>query len=307
MAKRKNAGTKASRKAVKATSSSSSRGRAAKAGRSSKGASSASRAAGRKKTARPAAKKAGKKAAKKAAKATSAKAVKKVVAKKAVARKAAAKKAPPRKAVKKAAAKAAPKKVALKKAAPKATPKPVAAKKAAPKKAATPAPAATPRAAAPAPATPAPKKTTKRAASSGPRTTTGKRAPANAVTPMERAAGDPVSIPSSLDLESSAKARSGQNEMREHLRGHNEASPALTAGDVDADWEQAYSSGDEAPGGDNPTPDQDVVDEIGHALGVEYDDNEELKGADKISERDKHRWELDPASSEGYPERGEED
>ena len=30
---------------------------------------------------------------------------------------------------------------------------------------------------------------------------------------------------------------------------------------------------------------------------------EELKGADKISERDKHRWELDPASSEDYPDR----
>ena len=61
--------------------------------------------------------------------------------------------------------------------------------------------------------------------------------------------------------------------------------------------------GDEAPGGDNPTPDQDVVDDIGKALGVQYEDNEELKGADKIAERDKHRWELDPASSEDYPDR----
>jgi hypothetical protein len=91
--------------------------------------------------------------------------------------------------------------------------------------------------------------------------------------------------------------------MREHIKDHNESGPALTAGDVDADWEQAYSSGDEAPGGDNPTPDQDRVDEIGKALGVEYQDSEELKGADKISERDKHRWELDPASSEDYPDR----
>jgi hypothetical protein len=77
----------------------------------------------------------------------------------------------------------------------------------------------------------------------------------------------------------------------------------LTGGDVDANWEEAYASGDEAPGGDNPTPDQDRVDEIGHALGVEYEDNEELKGADKITERDKHRWELDPASSDDYRER----
>jgi len=79
---------------------------------------------------------------------------------------------------------------------------------------------------------------------------------------------------------------------------------ALRAGDVDADWLQAASSGDETPGGENPTPDQDLVDLIGRSLGVEYADNEELKGADKIAARDRHRWELDPQSSEDYRERG---
>ena len=74
----------------------------------------------------------------------------------------------------------------------------------------------------------------------------------------------------------------------------------MTGGDVDADWEDAYAVGDEAPGGDNPTPDQDRVDDIGRALGIEYQDNEELKAADKIAERDRHRWELDPASAEDY-------
>jgi len=34
-----------------------------------------------------------------------------------------------------------------------------------------------------------------------------------------------------------------------------------TAGDVDAGWEAAYSVGDEAPGGDNPTPGQTVVED----------------------------------------------
>jgi hypothetical protein len=92
--------------------------------------------------------------------------------------------------------------------------------------------------------------------------------------------------------------------MQEHLREHTETGPALTGGDVDANWEMAYSSGDEAPGGDNPTPDQDVVEEVGRALGVEYQDNEELRGAEKLEERDRHRWELDPASSEDYQERG---
>ncbi len=121
-----------------------------------------------------------------------------------------------------------------------------------------------------------------------------------ALSPEERL----PSPPSSLDLDRHpSAARSGQAELKEHLREHTEASPALTGGDVDADWAAAYSVGDEAPGGDNPTPDQDVVDEIGRALGVEYQDAEELRGADKITKRDEHRWEFDPASSEDYKDR----
>jgi hypothetical protein len=110
--------------------------------------------------------------------------------------------------------------------------------------------------------------------------------------------------PSSLTLDQSASAaRSGRRELREALHEHTETGPALTGGDVDANWEDAYAVGDEAPGGDNPTPDQDRVDDIGRALGVEYEDNEPLKAADKVAERDRKRWELDPASSEDYKDR----
>jgi len=110
--------------------------------------------------------------------------------------------------------------------------------------------------------------------------------------------------PSSLDLDRTASAvRSGRRELHEKLSQHTETSPALTGGDIDADWESAYSVGDEAPGGDNPTPDQDIVDDIGRAVGVEYEDNEELKGDKKISDRDRKRWELDPASAEDYDDR----
>ena len=112
------------------------------------------------------------------------------------------------------------------------------------------------------------------------------------------------SPPSSLDLDRTASAaRSGRRELLEKYEEHTETSPALTGGDIDADWESAYSVGDEAPGGDNPTPDQDIVDEIGRAVGIEYQDNEELKGERKVSERDKHRWELDPASSDDWEDR----
>ena len=110
--------------------------------------------------------------------------------------------------------------------------------------------------------------------------------------------------PSSLDLDRSASAaRTGRRELSEKFHEHTETSPAITGGDIDADWESAYSVGDEAPGGDNPTPDQDIVDDIGKALGVQYEDNEELKASDKIAERDRKRWELDPASSDDYKER----
>jgi hypothetical protein len=112
--------------------------------------------------------------------------------------------------------------------------------------------------------------------------------------------------PSSLNMDRhGSAARTGRATLEQARHNHTETSPALTGGDVDADWEDAYAVGDEAPGGDNPTPDQDRVDDIGRALGIEYADNEELKGSDKISSRDKHRWELDPASAEDYPDHEE--
>ena len=77
-----------------------------------------------------------------------------------------------------------------------------------------------------------------------------------------RLAEEPVSasVPSSLDFDRSASsAKSGREAMLHHRREHTEAGPSITGGDVDADWEDGYSEGDEAPGGDNPTPDQDVV------------------------------------------------
>ena len=112
------------------------------------------------------------------------------------------------------------------------------------------------------------------------------------------------SPPSSLNMDRTASAaRSGRRELLQKFRDHTETSPAITGGDIDADWESAYSVGDEAPGGDNPTPDMDIVDDIGRALGVEYQDSEELRAGDKVADRDKHRWELDPASSEDYRNR----
>ena len=51
------------------------------------------------------------------------------------------------------------------------------------------------------------------------------------------------------------------------------------------------------------TPDQNEVDEIGAAMGIQYASDEELKVGEKERSRDKHRWELDPASSDDYRDR----
>ncbi|HXG59293.1 MAG TPA: DUF6335 family protein [Thermoanaerobaculia bacterium] len=76
--------------------------------------------------------------------------------------------------------------------------------------------------------------------------------------------------------------------------------PELSAGDLDARWDQAEASGEETVGGSVPTPDQDMVDEIGRAAGVTYQEGEPLRVGEKEEERDRHRWELDPASAEDY-------
>lgn len=82
-------------------------------------------------------------------------------------------------------------------------------------------------------------------------------------------------------------------------------SPKLSGGDVDADWEQASASGEEAVGGSVPTPDQDIVDELGAAAGIEMPDGAILHAADMLEHRDESRWELDPSSAEDYQERSD--
>ncbi|HZS35026.1 MAG TPA: DUF6335 family protein [Methylomirabilota bacterium] len=73
------------------------------------------------------------------------------------------------------------------------------------------------------------------------------------------------------------------------------AAPAcrLTGGDPDADWERAAASGEEAVGGSVATPDQDVVDEIGEALGVPQAADAEVRTSGEIlRDRDRHYWHL---------------
>jgi hypothetical protein len=104
------------------------------------------------------------------------------------------------------------------------------------------------------------------------------------------------------EFEEAQRLASGGDQIRRDLREHHSRTPELSGGDIDADWARA-DIGDETVGGSSPTPDQDVVEELGEAVGLIYEDNEPLHPAEKVEERDRKRWELDPASSEDYNDR----
>lgn len=95
----------------------------------------------------------------------------------------------------------------------------------------------------------------------------------------------------------------GTRRLRDEMKQYTSTSPELSGGDVDAAWEQANTSGEEAVGGSVPTPDQSIVDELGAAVGLEMDDRAFLRTTDILEQRDDQRWELDPTSSEDYEER----
>ena len=84
--------------------------------------------------------------------------------------------------------------------------------------------------------------------------------------------------------------------LAQRLRNNTASSPQDAGGDPDADWEGVNDSGTETVSGDNPTPDQSLVEENARAVGVTYEDNEELEFIDKIERRDRDRYELDEGS-----------
>ncbi|MBA3322877.1 MAG: hypothetical protein H0T45_15710 [Pyrinomonadaceae bacterium] len=93
-----------------------------------------------------------------------------------------------------------------------------------------------------------------------------------------------------------ARAPKDPEQLAQRLRQHNASSPADAGGDLDATWEDVNDSGEESVSGNNPTPDQSLVEENAHAVGVNFEDNEELEFIDKIDRRDRNRYELDPRS-----------
>ena len=113
-------------------------------------------------------------------------------------------------------------------------------------------------------------------------------------------ANDPNYVPDPeieefMELEIS-RAPKDPEQLAHRLRNNTAASPRDAGGDLDADWEDVNDSGSETVAGDNPTPDQSLVEENAQALGVSYEDNEELEFIEKIEKRDRDRFELDENS-----------
>src|SRR6478672_8897607 len=87
-------------------------------------------------------------------------------------------------------------------------------------------------------------------------------------------------------------------ELLERLDQNTNTSPAESGGDIDARWEEADSTGEEAVGGSQPTPDQSDVEANAHAMGIDFQDNQPLDFAENLEKRDRDRWELDESSKE---------
>jgi|SRR5215470_1332381 len=111
------------------------------------------------------------------------------------------------------------------------------------------------------------------------------------------------SDPDALDLDAVREddlAEIGRRLIKREFDKYHSVSPEQTAGAVDASWQEAEDSGTETPGGHVATPDQDNVDEIGRAVGMEFQDNQELRTPEEIlAKRDRRRWELNRGSANG--------
>src|SRR5437588_12469999 len=80
--------------------------------------------------------------------------------------------------------------------------------------------------------------------------------------------------------------------LAQRLHNNTAASPSDAGGDLDADWEDVNDSGEESVGGDSPTPDQSIVEENAKAVGVTFQDDEELDFLAQMhgAARDRDDW-----------------
>jgi hypothetical protein len=99
----------------------------------------------------------------------------------------------------------------------------------------------------------------------------------------EEYASEPAMVPSATAVAAEALA-TGVVPLESQSR-HSEDRPIPD----DADF-----VGDETIGGDNPTPDENQVDDVGRAMGVQEEDSGALRSsAEILDRRDRHRGQLE--------------
>lgn len=98
-------------------------------------------------------------------------------------------------------------------------------------------------------------------------------------------------------------ARVGQEDQSEDVgadvsgkKDHMASGMPTTAGDPDVLKAQAKVVGEEAIGGTTPTPDQDNVDEVAAAVGINTQAEHPVRVTREMHRRDEQRHELDPES-----------
>jgi Family of unknown function (DUF6335) len=111
-----------------------------------------------------------------------------------------------------------------------------------------------------------------------------------------RTAGDQMMLgcPTEIAIEA---LRTGILALHNHRRrdGIAREGEAMRVGDPDDDSLADEHAGEEAPWRGAPTPDQNSVDDVGRAYGVQEEDSGLLRtSAEVLTRRDHHRMELQP-------------
>ena len=83
------------------------------------------------------------------------------------------------------------------------------------------------------------------------------------------------------------QAGAGPKLLERKLKEYTWTGPELSGGDIDADWDHA-DVGEECVAGENPTPDQSVVEDIGEAVGETQEDEKPLRTAAEKKDRDRN-------------------
>ncbi len=109
-----------------------------------------------------------------------------------------------------------------------------------------------------------------------------------------------------LSFEGLAEGSKEEEIRLEQLKKKRVGEAEVTGGDLEDNVYQAEVVGEEAVGGQTPTPDQNVSEELLQAMGIASVEGEAVNTREKLERRDESRWELDPLSSEDYQEQGGE-